>query len=1128
MATKDIGNLRTRLSWEDEGSTRSITRLKEDLRGLKSEMSTVTSKGKEYASSLKGLKQQSEILNRTLKTQKDNVQELNKRYQQAKEAKGEDAKQTRNLVTQYNKAVAEMNKVEQQLGRITSEIERQSSPWRTLGENLTDAGGKMQTIGQDMADFGRNYTMQVTTPIVAGGAAVFKAASDWESAFAGVEKTFSGTTEQLAGLETGIRGMAKEIPASTTEIAAVAEAAGQLGIKAESIEGFTRTMIDLGEATNMTSDQAATEFARFANIVGMSQDDFDKLGSSVVALGNSMATTEAEISTMAMRLAAQGSQVGMTEAQIMALSATMSSLGIEAEAGGTAMTTVLKKIQGAVDAGGEDLKAFAKAAGTSSSDFKKAWEKDAVVGLDMLIKGLAESAGEGENLTTILESLGIKGVREADTMLRLAGASDLLSSAVDTASTAWEENSALTEEAEKRYATTESQLKILWNRVKDVAITTGGALVPALMDAIDAAEPLIKQIESGAKAFADMDEEQQRTILKFIGLAAAIGPAAVGIGNITSGIGGLLKVGGSLVGVFGKAGGAGLLGRIGMLAPLATSPVGLAVAGVGALSLGIYGVVKASQESTEEVRNSLLARKEELDSMDETIAKYESLQKKNKLSTDEVLRYMDIMDELKDAKNEDAIKALTDEQQKLLKKSGLTNEEMSEFLGLNEKIIEKAPSTAKAISEQGNAYAGVLDELKKLNAAERERLVDDTYMAITQEMQKQEKNLEKQKTLQGEIKGLENDRSDAIQGILDQNEKIRSKDLEIAGIRERIKNTTGEESIKLAEKLVQAEDERALLEGARKMHEGTVKSIEKQIGKKQESLKETNKELKYFDDLLDDYAQMVLHEQGIVSEKGKANEALKQQQREIDTARTKLKELLGQGKIGTAEYQEQNRKLDEQQGKIDTAKAKLEQMNQVAGKTVYKDVKTKINPSIQSINRELAAGVYKKVNIGTILDGNYRRLADPTYKTVNIRTTGGGYRADSMYAEGTDYHPGGPFIAGEEGFELGRMGNRWEWLDFGRYNRPAGYQVFTNDESKKIIRALNGLPGYATGARPSGEANRVVNELNQSQDKESYSKQPVIIQMVTPDKRILAEMTVDDITALQAQGKRQHSRRRGR
>lgn len=963
MTTADIGNLRTRLSWEDEGTLKNLTRFKEDLRGLKSEMSTVTSQGKEYTNSLKGLRQQSDILSRTLRTQKDNVQELNKRYQQALVAKGEDAKQTRNLATQYNKAVAEMNKTEQQLGRITTQLEKQTNPWNRLAQQAEAAGNKMQTVGQGMADFGRNYTMNVTAPITAGGIAVFKAASDFESAFAGVEKTFSGSTEQLDSLRESIRDMAKEIPASTTEIAAVAEAAGQLGIKAESIEGFTRTMIDLGEATNLTSEQAATEFARFANIVGMSQEDFDKLGSSVVALGNSMATTEAEISTMAMRLAAQGSQVGMTEAQIMALSATMSSLGIEAEAGGTAMTTVLQKIQAAVDAGGADLESFAKAAGSSSEAFKKAWEKDAVAGLDMLIKGLANSAKEGENMSTILEDLGIKGIREADTMKRLAGASDLLSTAVETSSTAWKENAALTKEAEQRYKTSESQMKIMWNRIKDIAITTGDALVPAIMDAIDASEPLIKSIEDGAKAFADMDEEQQRTILKMAGLVAAVGPAAVGIGNLTTGIGGLLKVGGGLSSLFGKVGGAGLLGSIGRLAPLATSPVGLAVAGVGALSLGIYAVAKASEESTEEVRKSLQARKDELDSMDLLIEQYGELQRKNKLSTDEVLRYMDIMDELKNAKGEDAIKALSDEQQKLLEKSGLTNEEMAEFLGLNDQIVQKAPSTAKAISEQGNAYAGVLEELKKLTAAEREKLQGDYYEAVRTETQEQVKNLEKQRDLQNEINGLQSERAEASQGILDSQNKIQAKDLEIAELRDRINNATGKEKAELSGMLPILEDQRVELEGAKKMHEGTVESLDKQISKKQESLKETNKELSAFDSLLDDYAQMILFEQGIVAEKGKAVETLKQQQREIDTARGKLRNLWEQGKITRAEYENQNGELDEQQRKIDVAKGKLEQMNRVAGKTVYKDVKVSTSPTIQSINQQLAAGTRHSTKI---------------------------------------------------------------------------------------------------------------------------------------------------------------------
>src|SRR5690606_26117487 len=126
-------------------------------------------------------------------------------------------------------------------------------------------------------------------------------------------------------------------------IAGVAECARQLGIETDNILEFTRVMIDLGEATNLTAEQAATELARFANITQMSQKDFDKLGSSIVDLGNNFATTEAEIVEMGMRLAGAGVQIGLTEPQIKALATAMSSVGIEAEAGGSAMTQVMKK-----------------------------------------------------------------------------------------------------------------------------------------------------------------------------------------------------------------------------------------------------------------------------------------------------------------------------------------------------------------------------------------------------------------------------------------------------------------------------------------------------------------------------------------------------------------------------------------------------------------------------------------------------------------------------------------------------------------------------------------------------------------------------------------------------------------
>ncbi len=55
--------------------------------------------------------------------------------------------------------------------------------------------------------------------------------------------------------------VAKELPASAVEIANAAEVAGQLGIKTEDIS-FSRTMIDMGESTNLSAEEAATAIAK--------------------------------------------------------------------------------------------------------------------------------------------------------------------------------------------------------------------------------------------------------------------------------------------------------------------------------------------------------------------------------------------------------------------------------------------------------------------------------------------------------------------------------------------------------------------------------------------------------------------------------------------------------------------------------------------------------------------------------------------------------------------------------------------------------------------------------------------------------------------------------------------------
>lgn len=422
-----------------------------------------------------------------------------------------------------------------------------------FGDGLIKSGDKIKTFGDSVSSLGGKLTTGLTLPLVASVGMVTKAAVDYESAFAGVKKTVDETaTVSYKNLSDGIRQMAKELPASAVEIANVAEVAGQLGIKAEDILTFSRTMIDMGESTNLSAEEAATAIAKIANILGLTSDEYGRFGASVVDLGNNFATTERDIVEMTNRLAAGGKLAGLTAPDILGLATAMSSVGIEAEAGGTAMTQTLTAIGNAVSLTGkgaaDDLNLIAKTAGMTSEEFQQAWKEKPVVALQSFIKGLKDAQEKGVNMNAILAQLGMTGIRQSNMLKSLALASDKMGDAVDRSNKAWKENTALTNEANKRYETTESQLKMFKNQVTDLAIEFGGPLLKALRDGLKAGKPWIDMLAEMAKHFSSMSEEEQRNVLKWAALTAGAGPTltlfgkGIGIiGSLTKGIGWLTK-----------------------------------------------------------------------------------------------------------------------------------------------------------------------------------------------------------------------------------------------------------------------------------------------------------------------------------------------------------------------------------------------------------------------------------------------------------------------------------------------------------------------------------------------------------------------------------------------------------
>ncbi|WP_053091830.1 phage tail tape measure protein [Staphylococcus hominis] len=556
----------------------------------------------------------------TLKTnmseQRVVLRELIAQYNHVATAQGRDSQEARELSSAITQQKIKMNELESELDQTTQSYKRLETEQRNA-ERLSSTGfgrsiqsvnkykDSIRNVGSTMRSVGSTSMLYMTMPAVAGMGTAIKSSIDWEQALAGVAKTTNMSGSELNKMGNEITKMSNTMPFAATEIAGVAEAAGQLGIKKQDITSFTRTMMNLGVATNLTADEAATEFARFANAANMPIKDVDRLGSTVVALGNSTATTEKEIVEMAQRLAGAGAQAGFSSDEIMSVSAAMSSVGIEAEAGGTAMTQIWNKMTKAVAEGGDTLDSFAKTAGVSGKEFAQIWENNPSKALSMFVKGLGETEGGAKGVLKALDDVGIKGIREADTIRRMANNHQVLDKALKTGSEGWKENSALTNEANIRYETMGSKLKMLKNTFINFARTIGDAVAPIVSFLADKLTGLFEHLQGTSNA-------TKIAIAAFTLLGVAIPPLIVATGVLAHSIVGIseamtllnaTKGGAKFFSLF-NGGIKGILPKIGQLLTkipllgsaftLLTGPVGIVIGVIAALTAGIVYLWKTN------------------------------------------------------------------------------------------------------------------------------------------------------------------------------------------------------------------------------------------------------------------------------------------------------------------------------------------------------------------------------------------------------------------------------------------------------------------------------------------------------------------------------------------------------
>jgi len=486
--------------------------------------------------------------------------------------------------------------------------------------SLIKFGSLATNFGKSMRTMGRSLSLYVSAPLAALGGKAYKSALDYESATVSMQKTIDETdTTKYADITQAFKDMSSTGPVSFTELMELAGQAGSLGVGADQVVEFVQSVAMLSEtADDLDASTGAVSLAKFLNVTD--QGDFaniERTASALTELGNRMNATEGEIMQMAQRMASTGELAGLSNESILALAAGFTSVGIEAEAGGSAAGKLMKMMTLAAADGG--MNRFSEIMNMDGAQFASAFKGDAggtIIDFFDALGQLDETKDFGA--LTWLQENGFKEIRLSNLAAAAATNPDLFRTALNISKEAYAANTALSEEAAKRYGTAESYQRVQLNRMENASADVGENLVDPIQDIMTKVTDLLTK-------FSELDEGTQNWIL---GAAAGLvvgGPLMVGLGSV-------IETVGKITTAIGKA-----KMSTGTLQGLMSSQALWGIAAGGAVALLVVAITSLDNE-TQSIKESLKNIEFKIDetSYNETMAAINEMRNKaNMLSGDE-------------------------------------------------------------------------------------------------------------------------------------------------------------------------------------------------------------------------------------------------------------------------------------------------------------------------------------------------------------------------------------------------------------------------------------------------------------------------------------------------------------
>lgn len=877
---------KVRFSIFNEDFRKGITEINKDTSTLRKEFKLQAEQMKHTSTETGKLEQNIKRLSK----EKENVQKkialTEEQLEKAKGYYGENSEEVRRLNNQLldlqvseqkiENAITDSNAAIEKQGGVLSDGQKFAEKFRKelveAGKSVTDLGQRMQDIGKDISTFGKSYTKNVTAPIIAGGTLAYKAFETIDDSFNTIRQTTGKTGDEFEQLKDSFRTVYETVSDSAEDVSSVLSA---LNVSTEAtgqeLENLTRLTLDYAKVNRTDASESAKTLGRLMNglevDVSAMPDVMDKLTKAAQLSG-------IEVNQLSEYIIDAGpafEEMGFDLDRSIALFASFEKAGANPREVLSSLNIVMTRLarEGATDA----EEAFTML----MDEIKDA--PDILTATDIAADAFGARVGG-----KVAEDIRAGHFEVDEWVEALEGSQGTLQKTADETETFGE------------------KLANLRNKTVLALEPMGGALVDALEKALVAAEPLIDKIESGAQAFADMTEQEQQTIIKTVALVAAIGPAAIIAGNLATAFGGVVKIGGGLLSLLGKVGGAGLLGRLGALG--VAGPVGLAIAGITGLTIVVKKLNEDKQELHDVSTETADKFQEEADTLESLVEKYDELELSSRLTTDQFGRMIDIQDELERTQNPARVAELKDEYAYLLEKSGLTNDEIEEMIGLNNDIIEQSPNVEKSFSDKGNAVIESTDAVHE-------------YIQSLRDMAMIELEAERAKALENEAQ-LRKDNKKHAEELLVIEENIQRmlelRDMPLEEVRDRIQeindlkyDTTlsDEEQIELQRELTTLLD----IEGG-KITE-SLEHMQEQRAELNEKINLNEEELAKLEEINVAIVENLLAEVDLTFEKGKGLDKLDERIEKYQAERKEIMENATEEEISSGIYDDKLDIIDE-------------------------------------------------------------------------------------------------------------------------------------------------------------------------------------------------------------------------